>query len=50
MFQVLTANVTSIIFEILDFLFKVVMVVFETHNTKNEKKNAHFQNCFVNVH
>ncbi len=40
MFQVLTVNVTSIIFEILNFLFKIV-IVFETL-----QKNSHFQNCF----
>ncbi len=34
MFQVLTVNVTSIIFEILDILFKVVMVVLNTAKNK----------------
>ncbi len=29
-FQIVTTNVTSIIFEILDFSFQIVMVVFET--------------------
>ncbi len=46
MFQISTANVTSIIFEILDFLFKIVMVVFETL----QKKNHIFKTVFVNVH
>ncbi len=45
MFQVLTVNVTSIIFEILNFLFKIVMIVFETL-----QKIHIFKTVFVNVH
>ncbi len=44
MFQVFTANVTSIIFEILDFLFKIMMAVFETLTKMFQIAN--FQNCF----
>ncbi len=44
-FQIVTTNVTSIIFEIFDFFFQIVMVVFETL-----QKNLNFKTVFVNVH
>ncbi len=44
-FQIVTTNVTSIIFEIFDFFFQIVMVVFETLQL-----NLIFKTVFVNVH